>query len=107
MTEPSDVTINKKVSPSNTPQAKKIYNLMYRYGITLDEYKAMLEKQGFLCALCQAAPATHVDHDHYDGRIRGILCGPCNLDLEGFETLSRKSSMDSIRTYLQLPHNRH
>lgn len=57
-----------------------------RYGITLDEYDLLLEKQNNCCAVCK----THtdflkrrlsVDHCHKTGKIRGLLCGPCNMSL--------------------------
>jgi sulfur relay (sulfurtransferase) DsrF/TusC family protein len=37
------------------------------YNITLAEYEAMLEQQGFGCAICNRPPGAtrlHVDHDH-------------------------------------------
>jgi hypothetical protein len=50
------------------------------YGLTPEGYAWMLEQQGGACALCPM-PATHVDHDHEDGVIRGILCINCNTAL--------------------------
>ncbi|GGZ07416.1 hypothetical protein GCM10010365_28170 [Streptomyces poonensis] len=34
-----------------------------------------------LCAICQAAPAVHVDHCQETGRVRGVLCFNCNSGL--------------------------
>jgi hypothetical protein len=38
----------------------------------------MLEAQGGVCAICKAAPAAHVDHDHETGAVRALLCFHCN-----------------------------
>jgi len=56
-------------------------HLMRKFGITLEQYEAMLEAQGGVCAICGRAPgdiSLHVDHDHSTGRIRALLCFPCN-----------------------------
>jgi hypothetical protein len=54
-----------------------------RYGISPQEYDAMLEEQGG-CAICGgesgiAGKRHHIDHCHETGIVRGILCGPCNV----------------------------
>ena len=41
----------------------------------------MLERQGGVCAICQSAPAIHIDHDHRTGAVRGMLCFRCNAAL--------------------------
>jgi len=41
----------------------------------------MFEKQNGLCAICQEREAKHIDHDHITGKIRGLLCRPCNTSL--------------------------
>jgi hypothetical protein len=54
------------------------------YGISLDEYDRMLEKQNGVCAVCSKPPngrRLHVDHDHKTGEIRGLLCSGCNVAL--------------------------
>jgi len=54
------------------------------YGITLEEYNALLVKQNGHCALCPAIPngrRLHVDHDHKTHAIRGLLCRKCNSGL--------------------------
>jgi hypothetical protein len=58
--------------------------LSRRYGITAEEADAMLEAQGGLCAVCRAAPAAHVDHDHATGAVRDLLCFNCNGGLGQF-----------------------
>lgn len=62
------------------------------YGLSRDDYQALLEKQDFACALCRTVfdfVVPVVDHDHSccSGNkscgkcIRGLLCGNCNRGL--------------------------
>jgi len=64
---------------------------MSRFGITPNEYRAMLAEQGGVCFICQKPPRKGrilgVDHDHRTGRIRGLLhaeLGACNTRLGWF-----------------------
>jgi hypothetical protein len=58
------------------------YELGRHYGITLQEYKELLELQNNMCATCgghnRNGTRLCVDHDHKTGRIRGLLCRRCN-----------------------------
>jgi hypothetical protein len=45
----------------------------------------MLEAQGGVCAICKAAPAVHVDHDHETGAVGALLCFSCNGGLGRFK----------------------
>jgi hypothetical protein len=63
----------------------RTYHLKRRYGITAKEADTMLAEQGGLCAICRAAPAAHVDHDHATGRVRQLLCFNCNGGLGQFK----------------------
>lgn len=60
------------------------YHLRHRYGITVDDFDHMFAEQDGVCAICRAAPAAHVDHDHDTGRVRGLLCFNCNGALGQF-----------------------
>ena len=60
---------------------ERAINLRHRYGITEDQYAAMLTKQKGVCLICGRPPLNRrlsVDHDHRTGRVRGLLCYTCN-----------------------------
>jgi Recombination endonuclease VII len=65
-----------------TGPAHRDKRLRYNYGISLEEYDAMLARQGGVCAICKKKPdkgkVLFVDHCHVTGRVRGLLCGKCN-----------------------------
>ena len=54
-------------------------HLKRNYGLTLAAFDALLASQGGGCAICGRPDADNVDHDHETGRVRGILCFPCNV----------------------------
>lgn len=75
---------------AGNPTSRKNRQLKTHFGITLEEYTRMLEKQNFVCKICQK-PETRciggvhntlrslcVDHCHKTGKIRGLLCAYCN-----------------------------
>jgi hypothetical protein len=78
-----------------------------RYGITPDDYDALLEYQGGGCAICGiTTPQTgrtylHVDHDHDSDEVRGILCSACNTALGSFK--DSRELLDRAIEYLDLP----
>lgn len=57
------------------------------YGLTVAQYEQILDKQGGVCYICRRARGTtkrlQVDHDHKTGKVRGLLCSPCNRDVIG------------------------
>lgn len=61
-------------------------NLISKYGIDQAAYDAMLKSQGGVCAICHEAVeyVLKVDHCHETGRVRGLLCHPCNVGLGWF-----------------------
>ncbi len=64
-------------------------HLMRKFGITIEQYDAMLAAQGGGCFICGRPPrediSLHVDHDHSTGKVRGILCFCCNNALADFQ----------------------
>lgn len=87
--------------------------LRREFGITLEQYNAMLAEQGGACAICgepptiigyrpsrrpgrPTRPILVVDHDHETGKIRGLLCIHCNRGI-GF----LKDSPDIVRFALK------
>lgn len=57
--------------------------LKLRYKLRPGEYEALLAAQGGTCAICLQPPPykLFVDHCHETGRVRGLLCAPCNSGL--------------------------
>ena len=56
--------------------------------LTEDEYEAMLEAQGGVCAICKEKPKgsrLSVDHVHGTDQVRGLLCNLCNPALGLFK----------------------
>jgi hypothetical protein len=61
-----------------------------KFGLTLEQYDAMLAEQDGTCAICHR-PETRkrfgwvqplsVDHDPATGRVRGLLCDYCNRSI--------------------------
>ena len=64
------------------------------YGLSYEEYLEMFRVQDGKCAICHTEVAEHgkeryktgcVDHCHTTGKVRGILCHPCNKALGAFK----------------------
>lgn len=67
---------------TNHPERRRDTLLRSRYGITLEHYNQLSTDQDHLCAICrQPASRLVVDHDHSNGRVRGLLCQHCNRAL--------------------------
>jgi hypothetical protein len=64
------------------PEIARDKLLRRKYGITFEDYTAMLAQQGGGCAICGGVNADgrvlHVDHHHGTGAVRGLLCQKCN-----------------------------
>ena len=79
-----------------TFKRRKSTKLNNKYGISIEEYDDLFEKQKGLCAICgkpesAVDPRTGrymslaVDHDHITGKIRGLLCAAHNRGVGFFQ----------------------
>jgi hypothetical protein len=80
--------------------------------LTVAQYNALLEDQNFCCAICDKHEdmfrhGLGIDHDHFSGEVRGLLCVNCNALLghakdridtleRAIKYLSRELSLESI-----------
>ena len=68
-------------------QSEKLrrYHLKRYFGLSVDEYNALAQKQGNKCAICDGTKGycrwgrLHVDHCHKTKKVRALLCSRCNL----------------------------
>lgn len=87
-------------------QARNAY-LLRKHGITIETYEKMLDAQGGRCAICLCRPRTRVlavDHDHFSGKRRGLLCGRCNHGLLQFaqeDVTILKRAIEYLLSYLE------
>ncbi len=85
------------------PLRWKHYRLRGKYGITLEQYDALLAAQSGRCAICMVPfsdTQPYVDHDHATGEIRGLLCNSCNNGLGRFK--DDPSRLRNAAAYLDL-----
>ena len=73
----------KELQSTDEGRKQKYYwQIKSKYGLSREEYDAMLENQGGGCAICgDTSSKLCVDHCHSSGKVRGILCDDCNLSL--------------------------
>lgn len=63
-------------------------NIKRNFGITAEQYKEMFDRQEGKCAICEKHQdilkrRLAVDHNHFTGEIRGLLCTYCNHRVVG------------------------
>ncbi|HYP22377.1 MAG TPA: endonuclease VII domain-containing protein [Actinomycetota bacterium] len=93
-------SIQNRASRARNGGARK-YHIKRRYGLSLEDFDALLAMQGFLCPICLKRPAVHVDHDHSTGTVRGVLCEMCNGGLGQFR--DNPATIESAIAYLERP----
>ena len=86
---------DRRSQPIRAKEIDRRRTLKYEFGITPEQYCAMLQRQNGLCAICQNPESVRngvtnaprklaVDHDHTTGRVRDLLCQKCNTALGKF-----------------------
>jgi hypothetical protein len=83
----------KKNNPEKARSQARERELRRKFGINLEQYNEILKKQNYKCAICNKKETMiikgkivelAVDHNHDDGKIRGLLCSNCNNGLGRF-----------------------
>ena len=93
--ECKECTIKRTVqyNKDNSSSVRSQY-LKRQYGLTFEEFDAMLSSQENACAICGTKQPSknrgrtrrfHVDHCHKTGKVRGLLCKSCNIALGEIE----------------------
>ena len=85
----------------------EIRNKYYKrvFGITEDEFRAMVKRQKNSCAVCKEPIdmedkySFNIDHCHDTGKVRGILCSKCNRGI-GFFNNSEQRLLSAARYLL-------
>jgi hypothetical protein len=66
-------------------------NYLKNHGVTPEEAEQILINQGGKCAICNeltilsGKTGGHLDHNHINNEIRGVLCYSCNVGLGHFK----------------------
>lgn len=95
------------------PKIFKGIELKKKFGMSIEDYDKMLEKQGGVCAICGNKETTYdprhkktkelaVDHNHSTGQIRALLCRGCNQGIGNFnEDVQRlEKAVKYLRSFL-------
>ncbi len=60
----------------------RIYQRARTYGLSEKHFRLLLESQNYECAICGKKDRSMVvDHNHETGKVRGLLCSPCNTGI--------------------------
>ena len=81
-------------------QSGKFYFKTRYYGISKEDFLALVAKQEGKCKICHAylGDDLHVDHCHATNRIRGLLCQRCNTGLGAFK--DNPGLLENARKYV-------
>lgn len=66
------------------PEKKQAQQRRHLYGLDEATFTTLLKAQDHRCAICLVSTPECVDHCHREGRVRGLLCRPCNAALGQF-----------------------
>lgn len=99
----------KERNPEHVKQYRKRVANLRRYDLTWEQREAMFEAQGRKCASCGSLTPRnkndwHIDHCHKTGKVRGILCLPCNVALA--KVNDSVEHLKQLITYIEA-HNDH
>jgi len=87
------VSARKKKEWREKPEQARARNRKFWYGLDEDMFQCVLADQNSRCAICEKEfylgpthagkrqDQPHVDHCHVTGKLRGLLCGSCNIGI--------------------------
>ena len=90
---PSKMMDYKKRWAERNPEKIAFYqwrqHIRRKYKISVEEYNNLFESCQGRCSICnvrqtECKKKLAVDHNHTDGKIRGLLCSQCNVGLGMF-----------------------
>jgi hypothetical protein len=85
---PERVKATRKAARARRSPIDRDARLRRVFGLSSEDYAAMLAEQRGGCALCCRKPpagrSLHVDHSHKTGEVRGLLCFRCNAGMGQF-----------------------
>ncbi len=72
-----------------------------KYNITGDEFRTRIVEQNEKCPICKRNIKKNlsIDHDHFTGKIRGIICNDCNLAIGNAENSPER--LRAMANYLE------
>ncbi len=111
-----------KNNPEAMTRHRRTGMLRGKYNLSREQYDALVARQNGRCALCGATEhgrtgragrhdgsrgwqtdSWPVDHDHRDGRVRGLLCHKCNIRIGAFEGLRDEIGIEKVLEYVNQP----
>lgn len=81
----SETTENRRrLAPRGGAWSTYLAAIRRKYGLSEADYLA-LEAAYPVCGICGEQRVLYIDHDHTTGRVRGLICSPCNRNLGWYE----------------------
>lgn len=94
------ISVKKKAYYEKNKETILANRIKRLYSLTPEQYQQLSRSQGDACAICQITPEKlMVDHDHATGKVRGLLCGMCNLAIGYFG--DKPETMEAAKRYLE------
>ena len=96
-----------RANPEKVKAFSRKTRLKNQYGLTLEQYDAMVLAQDGRCGICRTDkpggrwPEWHVDHCHNTNRVRGLLCAECNRHLGIMEKLLKDRPIEWLLDYIK------
>ncbi len=78
----------RKKDPEKTKANNRRKHLRVTYNLTIEDFENLMLLQNGVCKICKQINVfgrhLAIDHCHKTGKIRGLLCNPCNQGLGAF-----------------------